>query len=76
MQLPRTTIFLAYLDNSAAGHRGRAHAVTLEDMDTEGADVANWIELVKDAAQKKERGPLGAAVISRLRLEVGLVPTS
>ena len=37
-------------------------------------DVEGWIKLARDAVSKRERGPLGAAVISRLRLEKAKQP--
>ena len=44
------------------------------DRDDVEDDLVRWTALVREAAEKKERGPLGAAVISRLRLEAAKQP--
>ena len=53
--------------------RGGDQLAYLEDGTSE-EEVSLWTSLARDAAQKRDRGPLGAAVISRLRLESAKQP--
>ena len=53
--------------------RGGDQLAYLED-EASPEEISLWTALARDAAQKRDRGPLGAAVISRLRLESAKQP--